>query len=204
MWANVNYSMAAGMANNPINYGLFKMSGLLKDATGGINFGIPMVMGNGMPITFNVADLMRTGALANGVMGSLGAMLGGGALGGLTGKSILNGIGLSGTGISVVTRGTGSSLSTAGGMTVSESGSMVGNSNADDMTNKTMTDQNDSNKNDTVSAVDESDDTKLSDVDNHVVTIIEILRNIADGNSILKVAVEGGVRVTEMPAGAGL
>jgi hypothetical protein len=202
MWANTMYSMSAGIANNPITYGLYKMSGLLKDTTGGINFGIPLVMGNGMPITFNVADLMRTGALAGGVMSSLNAMFSGG--GGLTGKSILNGIGLSGTGISVVTRGTGSSLSTAGGMTVSESGSMVGNSNADDMTNKTMTDQNDSNKNDTVSAVDESDDTKLSDVDNHVVTIIEILRNIADGKSILKVAVEGGVRVTEMPAGAGL
>jgi hypothetical protein len=202
MWANTMYSMSAGIANNPITYGLYKMSGLLKDTTGGINFGIPLVMGNGMPITFNVADLMRTGALAGGVMSSLGAMFSGG--GGLTGKSILNGIGLSGTGISVVTRGTGSSLSTAGGMTVSESGSMVGNSNSDDMTNKTMTDQTDSNKSETASAVDDSEDTKLSDVDAHVVTIIEILRNIADGNSILKVAVEGGVRVTEMPAGAGL
>lgn len=203
MWANTQYSMAAGMANNPVTYSLYKMSGLLKDTTGGINFGLPLVMGNGMPITFNVADLMRTGALAGGVMSSIGAMLSGG--GGLTGKSILNGIGLKGAGISTVTRGTGSSLSTMGGMTVSESGSMVGNSNSDDMTSKTMTDQTDQSKSETASAVDESDDTKLSDVDNHVVTIIEILRGIADGNSILKVAVDGDVRIaTESLTSMGL
>ena len=194
MWENANYSIAAGMANNPVTYSLFKMSGLLKDATGGINFGIPMVMGNGMPITFNVADLMRTGALAGGVMSSVGAMLGGG--GGLTGKSILNGIGLKGSGITTLQRGPASTLSTMSGMTVSESGSMVGNSNSDDMTSKTMTDQTDSSKSETASAVDESDETKLSDVDNHVITIIEILRGIAEGNSILKVAVDGDVRLS--------
>jgi hypothetical protein len=83
-----------------------------------------------------------------------------------------------------------------GGMTVSESGSMVGNSNSDDVTSKTMTDQTDSSKSETASAVDESDETKLKDVDNHVVTIIEILRNISDGNSILKVAIDGDVKIS--------
>jgi hypothetical protein len=194
MWANTMYSMSSGIASSPVNYALYKMSGLLKDTTGGINFGLPLVMGNGMPITFNVADLMRTGALANGVMGSLGAMLGGG--GGLTGTSILKGIGVTGNGITTLQRGPASTLSTMGGMTVSESGSMVGNSNSDDMTSKTMTDQTDSSKSETASAVDESDETKLSDVDNHVITIIEILRGIADGNSILKVAVDGDVRLS--------
>jgi hypothetical protein len=204
MWENTKYSMAAGMANNPVTYSLFKMSGLLKDATGGIDFGLPMVMGNGMAMTFNVADLMRVGALSGGIMSSIGAMLGSGGGGGLTGKSILKGIGLEGNKISTVTRGTGAGLSTMGGMTVSESGSMVGNANSDDVSSKTMTDQTDSAKADTASAVDESEDTKLSDVDNHVINILEVLKSISDGNSILKVAVEGGVRITEMPAGRGL
>lgn len=187
--------MSAGIANNPITYGLYKVSGLLKDTTGGINFGTPLVMGNGMPITFNVADLMRTGALAGGVLSSLGQMIVGGG-GGLTGKSILRGIGLKERmGASVVTRGTGGNLATMGGVTVSESGSMIGNANSDDITSKTMTDQTDQAKNDTASAVDESDETKLSDVDNHIVTIIEILREMADGNSILKVAVDGEVKI---------
>jgi hypothetical protein len=83
-----------------------------------------------------------------------------------------------------------------GGASVSESGSMVGNSSGDDITSKTMTDQNDSNKQETASAVDESDETKLSDVDSHVCTIIEILRNISDGNSILKVAIDGDVKIS--------
>lgn len=196
MWDNVKYSLSAGMVNNPVTYALYKASGLLKDTTGGINFGLPLVMGNGMPITFNVADLMRTGALAGGAISSMAQMIGGMGNGGLSGRGILKGAGIT-NGISVVTRGTGSSLSTMGGITVSESGSMVGNANSDDVTSKTMTDQTDSSKSETASAVDESDDTKLSDVDNHVVTIIEILRSISDGNSILKVAIDGDVRISQ-------
>lgn len=197
MWENLNYSMAAVMANNPITYSMFKMSGLLKDVTGGIDFGLPMVMGNGMPITFNVADLMRTGALAGGIMSNMGTMISGGS--GLTGKSILNAIGINNNAVKVNSRGTGLGLSTMSGMTVSESSSMVGNANSDDITSKTMTDQTDSSKSETASAVDESDETKLKDVDSHVCTIIEILRGISDGSSILKVAVEGGIKITEMP-----
>jgi hypothetical protein len=192
------------MANNPITYALYKGSGLLKDTTGGINFGLPLVMGNGMPITFNVADLMRTGALAGGAISSIGLMMAGLSKGNLGfGSGMLRAVGIT-NGLSTVTRGNGSGLSTMGGMTVSESGSMVGNTNSDDITSKTMTDQTDSAKSDTASAVDESDETKLKDVDNHIVTIIEILRNISDGNSILKVAVEGGIKVTEMPPNVGL
>jgi hypothetical protein len=195
MWDNVKYSLSAGMVNNPITYALYKASGLLKDTSGGISFGIPMVMGNGMPITLNVADLMRTGALAGGAISSMAQMIGGMGNGGLSGRGILRGAGIT-NGISVVTRGTGTGLSTAGGATVSESGSMVGNASSDDVTSKTMTDQTDQSKQETASAVDESDETKLSDVDSHVCTIIEILRSISDGNSILKVAVDGEVNLS--------
>jgi hypothetical protein len=195
MWENAKYSMSAGIVNNPVTYALYKASGLLKDTTGGINFGLPMVYGNGMPITFNVADLMRTGALAGGALGSMGLMIAGLAQGAGSGSGMLRAIGVQNN-ASVVRRGNGAGLSTAGGMTVSESGSMVGNSSSDDVTNKTMTDQTDSSKSETASAVDESDDTKLSDVDSHVCTIIEILRNISDGNSILKVAIDGDVRLS--------
>ena len=194
MWDNVKYSLASGTVSNPVTYALYKASGLLKDTTGGINFGIPMVMGNGMPITLNVADLMRTGALAGGAISSMAQMIAGMGGGGLTGAGILRGAGIT-NGISVVSRGSGSGLSTMGGMTVSESGSMAGNASSDDVTSKTMTEQSDQSKSETASAVDESDETKLSDVDSHVVTIIEILREIADGNSILKVAIDGDVKI---------
>jgi hypothetical protein len=185
--------MAAGMANNPVTYSLYKMSGLLKDTTGGINFGTPLVMGNGMPITFNVADLMRTGALAGGIMSSLGSMFSGG--GGLTGKSILDAIGVSSTATKVESRGTGLGLSTMSGITTSESGSMVGNSNSDDITNKTMTDQTDQSKSETASAVDESDEVKLATVDTHILDILDVLNAIKDGNATLRVSVDNEIRL---------
>lgn len=200
MWENLNYSMAAGMANNPVTYSMFKMSGLLKDATGGINFGLPMVMGNGMPITFNVADLMRTGALAGGIMSSMGAMFGGG---GLTGSSILNAIGVNSSAVKVNSRGTGLGLSTMSGITTSESGSMVGNSSSDDITSKTMTDQTDQSKSETASAVDESDEVKLSTVDTHILDILDVLRTIKDGGATLSVRVDNTVQIAGGP-GSGL
>lgn len=187
--------MAAGIANNPVTYGLYKMSGLLKDTTGGINFGLPLVMGTGMPIAFNVADLMRAGALGGGIMSSLGSMITSGGNGGLTGLGILRAAGISDNAVTISTRGTGLGLSTVGGLTVSESGSMIGNSDSSDITNKTMTDQTDAAKADTVSAVDESEETKLKDVDTHIMGIIDILRSIQDGSSILSVKVDGEVKV---------
>lgn len=204
MWDNVKYSLSAGMVNNPVTYALYKASGLLKDTTGGINFGLPLVMGNGMPITFNVADLMRTGALAGGAISSMAQMIGGMGGGGITGRGILRAAGVQSNAVSIKTRGTGLGLSTMSGATTSESGSMVGNASSDDVTNKTMTDQTDQSKSETASAVDESDETKLKDVDNHVIEIIDILRSISAGDSILTVKIDGEVKVAEGAGGGGL
>ena len=201
MWDNVKYSLSAGMVNNPVTYALYKASGLLKDTTGGINFGLPLVMGNGMPITFNVADLMRTGALAGGAISSMAQMIGGMGGGGITGRGILRAAGVQSNAVSIKTRGTGLGLSTMSGATTSESGSMVGNASSDDVTNKTMTDQTDQSKSETASAVDESDETKLKDVDNHVIEIIDILRSISAGDSILTVKIDGEVKVAEAGGG---
>ena len=163
------------MVNNPITYALYKASGLLKDTTGGIDFGIPLVMGNGMPIKFNVADLMRTGALAGGAISSMAQMIGGMGGGGITGRGILNAAGVSNR-VSLVTRGSGTGLSTMGGATVSESGSYAANADSSDVTNKTMTDQTDSSNAEVASAVESTDTVQLQDVDAHVVNILEILK----------------------------
>jgi hypothetical protein len=176
---------------------MFKVGGLLENVAGdALNFSLPLAYGTGSTMVFDIPNLLRAGGMATGIMGGVGAMLGGGG-GGLTGNSILRGIGLKGNGIATVTRGNGSGLSTAGGATVSESGSMVGNSNSDDMMSKTMTDKTDETKSDTATAVDESDETKLSDVDAHINTIIGILQGIANGDSILKVNIDGEVKVAQ-------
>ena len=195
MWSNVQYSMAAGMASNPVTYGLYKMSGLLEDVTGGIDFALPLVMGSGTAQTFNVAEIMRTAALSGGIISSIAQMAMAGGGGGFTGSGILKALGVN-NGMSYVSRGTGQGLSTADGATVSESGSMVGNSNSDDVTNKTMTDQTDSAKRDTASAVDESDEVKLSTVDTHILDILDVLTTIRDGGATLSVRVSDPVALT--------
>lgn len=98
---------------------------------------------------------------------------------------------------SVVSRGTGQGLITTGGATVSESGAFIGNSNGDDVKNKTMTDATDSAKAQTAEAVDESDETKLKDVYAEVVDIYKILQDIAYGNYTLAVDVKNPVLRTE-------
>lgn len=201
MWGNIEYGLSDGIATNPVTYGIYKAGKMLKDLTGGINFGIPLVMGNGMPVTFNIADLMLTGALAGGALGSMGKLVTSGGAGGFTGKSMLKAVGLTGNGISVVTRGNGSSLSTIGGVTTSESGSMVGNSSSDDVQSKTMSDQTDQTKSETASAVDESDEVKLSTVDTHILDILDVLRTIKDGGATLSVRVDNTVQIASGPGG---
>jgi hypothetical protein len=182
-------------------YGIYKVGKMLKDLTGGINFATPLVMGNGIPVDLNVADLMLTGALSGGVLGSMGKLVTSGGFGGITGKSMLKAVGLTGNGISVVTRGNGSGLSTMGGMSVSESGSMVGNASGDDIQSKTMTDQTDQSKAETAAAVDESDEVKLSTVDTHILDILDVLRTIKDGGATLSVRVDNTVQIASGPGG---
>ena len=128
-------------------------------------------------------------------------LIGGMGNGGITGGGILRQIGVKNNAVNITTRGTGLGLATMSGATVSESGSMVGNASSDDVTSKTMTDQTDSAKSDTASAVDESDETKLKDVDNHIIEIIDILRSISAGDSILNVKIDGVVQVAGETSG---
>ena len=77
VWDNLKYTMSNSIANNPVLYGIYKAANLLSDTTGGINIGLPMVMGNGLPIALNVADLMRTGALSAGILSNIGSIASG-------------------------------------------------------------------------------------------------------------------------------
>jgi len=64
--------MAASIANNPILYGIYKTANMLSDTVNGINIGTPLVMGSGMPVAINIADLMRVGALSGGILSNIG------------------------------------------------------------------------------------------------------------------------------------
>ena len=189
MWDNTQYSMAAGIANNPALYALYKAAGLLDNVAGGVEFSVPLVMGSGSAQTFNVANIMRTAALAGGIFSSIGAMIAGGGGGGFSGSGILKAMGVS-NGISTVSRGSGTDLVTAGGATVSESGSLVGNQSDSDVQSKTMTDTTDSAKSSTASAVDESEETKLKDIRSDVLDIYHLLQGFTDGRYTMPVEVK--------------
>lgn len=133
-WANVQYSMASGIASNPALYALWKASNLLDDVAGGIALPDIKVMGSGVNLQTSVADLMRVGALSGGILSSIGSMIAAGGGGGFDAsgmiKSIMN------IGTTSVVRGSGLG-SVASGETVSKS-NYVGNTSGSDVYDSSM------------------------------------------------------------------
>lgn len=173
--------MAAGIANNPAIYGIYKIANLLSDTVGGIDFGIPMYMGTGLPMTFNVADLMRVGALSASIFSNMGNLIS--AVGNMgSGASILKALNISG--LTTVTRG-GGNVGSGGGITLSESGSIVGNNDENAASDKTMSDA----KGNAAAEVAENneDDTKLKDVNSNIDRIYELINSVINGMSSVKV-----------------
>jgi hypothetical protein len=133
VWDNVQYSLAAGMAANPVSYLLFKMSNLLEESTGGIDLPFLNVYGFGVDLNTSVAQLMQIASMAGGLMGTLGTMMGGLAN---TGTDFLSAMGASADG-KLVSRGTGETTAATSGAGASASG-LVGNGSGADMQAATM------------------------------------------------------------------
>ena len=81
MWSNLQYSIASGMANNPVLYGMYKIGKLMGDLGADINLPFLNVYGFGVDLNATVSELMRGGAMAGSILSSLGQMIvGGGGL----------------------------------------------------------------------------------------------------------------------------
>lgn len=180
--------MAAGIANNPLLYATYKTAGLLDAVAGGVAIPAFSVMGNMVDLETTVADLMRVGAMSGSILSGIGTMIASGGNGGITGSGILRAAGIYGN--NYVTRGNGSGLKTAGGASVSESGSLIGNSNSGDIQNATMTNATDSANAQLAEAVDSSEETKLSEVYAEVVEIYKLLQDVANGGYTIAVDVK--------------
>lgn len=181
---NLTYTMAAGIANNPALYMIYEMAQMLDSTMGGIEFSTPLVMGTGLPQTFNVADLMSVGALSGSIISGVASMIGSMGDGGITGSGLLKAFGV-GTGSSVQ-RGTGSGLITSSGMTYSNSG-YVGNTSSGDVYSKSMTDATDSANAQTVSAQEESNEATTTDINDNLLLIYQLLQDVISGTSSFKV-----------------
>ena len=194
---NLKYSLAAGIAANPVLYGIYKMSNMLDDLVGGIALPDIKVMGTGVNLRTTVADLMKVASLSGSALGALGQMLASGSGGGLSGSGILRalGIDLTGAQLTTITRGNGGTGLMQSGGTVSESG-YQGNNASEDVLNKTMSDANESKKEQQIETVDNSEETKLSTVDEHVVSIYNLLQDVIDGTSSLHIVADSGLTWT--------
>lgn len=87
---NMKYTMAAGIANNPALYGIYKIAGMLDKTVGGITLPDISVMGNSVALHTTIADLMRVTALSGSMLQGLGTIMMAGGNGGITGGGILS------------------------------------------------------------------------------------------------------------------
>ena len=187
--SNFQYSLANGIASNPAMYMIYKMATLLKDTTGGIDFSLPTYMGTGMSAqTFNIADLMRVGAMSGGILSGLGAMMSNlSAGGGFNPAGMLKALGIGGN-LTAVARGSGRVISATSGSSVSESGSYAGNGSSSDIQGATMSDDTDNSKQQVAEASEEEqNDLMNKDINNSILQIYELLQSITLGTTTLKV-----------------
>ena len=170
LWENVQYSMAAGIANNPAMYGLYKMAGLMEQTIGGIAIPFMNVYGFGADLNITVANLMRTGAMAGGIMTSLPNMLAGLAnmVGGASSMLMTAGFLTQGASIKRGDGNAGINALAKSGSSTSSSG-LVGNASSSDMQSATMSDGQDDKDSMGAAAKEENEDATRDD-------IIEILK----------------------------
>jgi len=178
LFDNLKYATANTMANSPTLYAIYTIASMLDSTVGGINIPAFSVMGNMVDLETTVANLMRVGALSAGILGGIGNMMAG--LGnGIGSGAMLKNFGIT-SGLNTVTRGNGSGLLTTSLQGTSESG-YVGNSEGSDVQSKTMGDAQSEANDQLAEAVDDSNETKLSEVDAHIVDIINILTDVVSG-----------------------
>jgi hypothetical protein len=164
MWENVKWTIASGIANNPITYALLKFGSLLEKTTGGIPIPFLNVHGFGVDLETKVSDLMLVGALAGGILSGIGSMVSG--LGN-AGMDLLSAVGI-GDASKIVQRGNGMISKASAGASTSLSG-LVSNAAGGDVQSQTMAQAADTIKSLGDQAREEEEDATRDD-------IIEVLK----------------------------
>lgn len=195
LFDNFNYTMASQMGNNPILYSIYTLGGMLEDTTGGIDIPAISVMGSGFDLNTSVAQLMQVGAMSGGILGGIGQLIAGlakGSGGGFSGSGMLKAFGVNTSGTSTVVRGNGGDLTpvTSSGGDTSLSG-FIGNEDGSAVYDKTLTDANDDGNRKLAQAIEDSTETTMSTVDEHIVQIYTLLQDVVTGSSKLHITVEG-------------
>lgn len=181
---NFKYSMASGIANDPITYITYEMANMLQDLTGGIKLPDIKVMGTGINLNTTVANLMKVASMSGGILNGVVGLVGG--LKNIVPSNMLNSFGIN-SGTTAVQRGTPSIASGVSGESTSESG-YVGTSSGQDIYNKTLTDATDQAKQQLVEAQESQEaDIPNRTVNESILSIYRLLTDVVDGSRSLHV-----------------
>ena len=195
LFDNFNYTTASQVGSNPLLYSIYTIGGMLEDTVGGIDLPFISAMGSGVDLNTSVAQLMQVGAMSGGILTGIGQLIAGlakGSGGGFSGSGMLKAFGVNTSGTSTVVRGNGGDLTpvTSSGGDTSLSG-FIGNEDGSAVYDKTLTDAQDDGNKKLAQAIEESTETTMSTVDEHVVQIYTLLQDVVTGSSKLHIALEG-------------
>ena len=188
---NFTYSMSAAMGNDPILFATYKVASMVDSLAGGIDLPFVNVMGFGLDLNTSVAELMKVAAVSGSALAGIGKLVASlGSAGGFSGSGMLKsmGVDLSGSSVSMLTRGTTAGLLSTSGTAVSSSG-YVGNESSSDVQNKTVSDASESPNNQMAEAKEESADVTTKQIDDHIVQIYDLLLEVCGGTRALTVTV---------------
>lgn len=187
VWKNGQYTLAAALSDSPLGYLTYKLAKLLDDTVGGIPLPFVNVMGFGIDLNTKVSDIMRLGAIAGSVLGSLGPIVDG--LSNIKGgSSMLQTMGIT-SGLTATPRGGGSTGGSAGGG-VSMSG-VVGNSDGSSVKDAAFADADEVSKAKEVEAKEEEEATAIDNIDMHVVKIYQLLDDVVSGTASIRIRTSG-------------
>jgi hypothetical protein len=196
MKANFMYSMASSLANDPFSSFMNMAANMLNDLVGGIEIPFVNVFGFGFDLNATVADLMNVAALVGPTLSGIGKMAAG--LANLAPSNLLKtfGVDKGDAGLNVQTRGTTSGLAagTAGGGGTSES-AFVGNENASDIKNKTVSDASEEPSSTVAEAKDDresKEEARSQMIAGHIVDIYELLQEVTSGTKKFRVQLDVG------------
>lgn len=195
---NFRSTLATGIANNPVLYGLWSMSNMLDQLVGGIP--IPSIgtwavgTGGQVDLETTVADLMRVGALSGSLLSGIGSLVSGLGNNSQGLKGVLDYLKV-GQGEAMRTKGNG--FWGATGITTSTSQiSYIGNASGSDVQESIMTGAEDQKKELLIENQDqtsqEEQDIKLKDLNATTESILELLRTVII-NGVITVRQESGI-----------
>ena len=74
---NVKYTLAQGIANNPVTYALWEMTDMVEGLSGGLWLPQVSIMGNSFDLKTSLTNLARLGIAGVGLLGNVGTIING-------------------------------------------------------------------------------------------------------------------------------